>query len=307
VKKFHPGRALLLVSGSVMTFIVIAAIVSPFFLPDPLNQDLRSALASPLSHGHFLGTDALGRDVLSRIANGARVSLMVAILGMIGSLTLGTIMGLTSGSKNRWVAWVSDRLIDVQMAFPYILLAIVIVSATTASLPILVLLMVLAGWPSAARVIRSIVLSERPKDYVKAAELVGADQKRILIRYIGPTVVPAILTLAPLQASAMIVMEATLSFLGLGVQPPTPSWGGMLLDGKVYLTEAWWLTTLPGVAIAITCATLIGLGEGLSARLRGDRRRRVDTGSNVSIDDQQTPALLPIINDSQQVWVGDTA
>jgi peptide/nickel transport system permease protein len=187
-------------------------------------------------------------------------------------------MGLISGARNRVIAWASDRLIDVQMAFPYILLAIVIVSATSASLPILILLMILAGWASAGRVIRSIVLSERPKDYVGAAELVGANQKRIFIRYIGPTLVPAILTIAPLQASAMIVMEATLSFLGLGVQPPTPSWGGMLLDGKVYLGEAWWLTTIPGIAIAITCGALIGIGEGLSMKLRGDRRRRIDPG-----------------------------
>ena len=259
-----------------MGTIFVGGIVGPFLLPDPLAIDLINAMKPPLSSHHLLGTDPLGRDILSRIASGARVSLIVSLLGMIGSLTLGTIMGLVSGSRNRWLAWASDRMIDVQMAFPYILLAIVIVSATTPSLPVLVLLMILAGWASAGRVIRSIVLSERPKDYVKAAELVGADQKRVLTRYIGPTLIPAILTIAPLQASAMIVMEATLSFLGLGVQPPTPSWGGMLLEGKVYLSQAWWLTTIPGIAIAITCAALIGIGEGLSVKLRGDRRRRID-------------------------------
>ena len=168
--------ALLIVSGAAMTFIVIGAIIAPFFLVDPTQIDLSSALAPPFSPGHFLGSDALGRDVLSRIASGARVSLIVSLLGMIGSLTVGTIMGLLSGANTRWLAWLSDRLIDIQMAFPYILMAIVIVSATTASIPILILLMILAGWPSAARVIRSIVLSERPKDYVKAAEIVGADQ-----------------------------------------------------------------------------------------------------------------------------------
>ncbi len=280
MKTGNRSGALLIVSGTAIALIVIGAIIAPFFLSDPTQIDLSSALAPPFSPGHFLGSDALGRDVLSRIASGARVSLIVSLLGMIGSLTVGTIMGLLSGANTRWLAWLSDRLIDIQMAFPYILMAIVIVSATTASIPILILLMILAGWPSAARVIRSIVLSERPKDYVKAAEIVGADQKRILIRYIGPTVVPAILTIAPLQASAMIVMEATLSFLGLGVQPPTPSWGGMLLAGKVYLSQAWWLTTLPGIAIAITCAALIGVGEGLAQRLRGDRRRRIDRGES---------------------------
>ena len=276
MRNFMRDHTLLFFSSLIMALIFIAAIFDPLFIPDPLAQDLVNSMLPPLSHGHILGTDPLGRDIFSRIVSGARVSLIVSLLGMLGSLTVGTIMGLVSGARNRWLAWASDRLIDVQMAFPYILLAIVIVSATTASLPVLIFLMVLAGWASAARVIRSIVLSERPKDYIKAASLVGADQRRILIKYIGPTLVPAILTIAPLQASAMIVMEATLSFLGLGVQPPTPSWGGMLLEGKVYLSQAWWLTTIPGIAIAITCAALIGIGEGLSVKLRGDRRRRID-------------------------------
>lgn len=266
-----------------MTTICVGAIFGPLFIMDPLRQDLINSMMPPLSKGHILGTDPLGRDIFSRIVSGARVSLIVSILGMIGSLTVGTILGLISGARNRWIAWGSDRLIDIQMAFPYILLAIVIVSATTASIPVLIVLMILAGWASAARVIRSVVLSELPKDYVKAAALVGADQKHILFKYIGPTLVPAILTIAPLQASAMIVMEATLSFLGLGVQPPTPSWGGMLLEGKVYLSDAWWLTTIPGIAIAITCAALIGIGEGLSIKLRGDRRRRIETESSTKI------------------------
>jgi peptide/nickel transport system permease protein len=276
MRNFIRENTLLFFSSLSMAIICIAAIFGPLFIPDPLEQDLINSMLPPFSQGHILGTDPLGRDIFSRIVSGARVSLIVSVLGMIGSLTVGTIMGLVSGARNKWIAWGSDRLIDIQMAFPYILLAIVIVSATTASIPVLIFLMVLAGWASAARVIRSIVLSERPKDYIKAASLVGANQKRILVKYIGPTLVPAIFTIAPLQASAMIVMEATLSFLGLGVQPPTPSWGGMLLEGKVYLSEAWWLTTIPGIAIAITCASLIGIGEGLSIKLRGDRRRRID-------------------------------
>lgn len=282
MRNYIRENTLLFFSALLMALICIAAIFGPLFIPDPLEQDLINSLLPPFSKGHILGTDPLGRDVFSRIVSGARVSLIVSLLGMIGSLTVGTIMGLVSGARNKWIAWGSDRLIDIQMAFPYILLAIVIVSATTASIPVLIFLMVLAGWASAARVIRSIVLSERPKDYIKAASLVGADQRRILVKYIGPSLVPAILTIAPLQASAMIVMEATLSFLGLGVQPPTPSWGGMLLEGKVYLSQAWWLTTIPGIAIAITCAALIGIGEGLSIKLRGDRRRRIDPSKEVN-------------------------
>ncbi len=286
MRNFIRDNTLLFFSSLSMAIICIAAIFGPLFIPDPLEQDLINSMLPPFSQGHILGTDPLGRDIFSRIVSGARVSLIVSLLGMIGSLTVGTIMGLVSGARNKWIAWGSDRLIDIQMAFPYILLAIVIVSATTASIPVLIFLMVLAGWASAARVIRSIVLSERPKDYIKAASLVGANQKRILVKYIGPTLVPAIFTIAPLQASAMIVMEATLSFLGLGVQPPTPSWGGMLLEGKVYLSEAWWLTTIPGIAIAITCASLIGIGEGLSIKLRGDRRRRIDPSKTENLSSE---------------------
>lgn len=292
MKNKYRRNRLLLISTFLMSCIIAVGLFGPFFLVDPLEQDLASAMQPPFSSGHLLGTDPLGRDILSRIASGAQVSLIVSILGMIGSLTLGTIMGLVAGARNSWLAWASNRLIDVQMAFPYILLAIVIVSATTASLPILVLLMILAGWASAARVIRSIVLGERAKDYVKAAELIGANQKRVLFKYIRPALVPAIFTIAPLQASAMIVIEATLSFLGLGVQPPTPSWGGMLLEGKSYLGEAWWLTTIPGMAIAVTCAALIGIGEGLSIKMRGDRRRRIEPIDNLTASAQiNSPTL----------------
>jgi peptide/nickel transport system permease protein len=276
MKQPEKGNALLTVSATAFALLLMVAFVGPFFLVDPIQQDLRHVLEPPLSPNHLLGTDALGRDVLSRLVSGARISLLVALVGMMGSILLGTIFGFTSGTKFKPLAWLSDRLIDMQMAFPYVLLAIVIVAAVGPSIPVLIVLMILAGWPSAARVTRSIVLGERAKDYVRAAELVGANQLRILTRYIGPTVVPAILVIAPLQAAAMIVMEATLSFLGLGVQPPTPSWGGILLEGKPYLRDAWWLTTLPGLTIALTCAVLIGLGQGISAKLTGNRRRRVD-------------------------------
>lgn len=274
MRKTTSGRALLIVSSAVFGVILLAAVFGPSVLVDPTKQDLQQVLQPPLSADHPLGTDALGRDILSRLVSGARVSLLVALLGMTGSIMLGTLMGLTSGARIKPLAWTSDRLIDIQLAFPYVLLAIVIVAAVGPSIPILIILMVLAGWPSAARVTRSIVLNERAKDYVRAGELMGASQVRILTKYIGPTVVPAVLVIAPLQAAAMIVMEATLSFLGLGVQPPTPSWGGILLEGKPYLGDAWWLTTLPGLTIATTCAALIGAGEGLTRVLHRDRQRR---------------------------------
>ena len=274
MRNFIRENTLLFFSTLLMSIICIAAIFGPLFIPDPLAQDLINSMLPPLSDGHILGTDPLGRDIFSRIVSGARVSLIVSLLGMIGSLTVGTIMGLVSGARNKWIAWGSDRLIDIQMAFPYILLAIVIVSATTASIPVLIFLMVLAGWASAARVIRSIVLSERPKDYIKAASLVGANQKRILVKYIGPSLVPAILTIAPLQASAMIVMEATLSFLGLGVQPPTPSWGNIIFENQTYFQTAPWLVFLPGLAIVMFALSFNFLGDALRDELDPTQRGR---------------------------------
>jgi len=266
--------AMLLFSTATLGAVILIAAFGPLFLMDPLQQDLTSIKIPPLSPGHFLGTDSLGRDLLSRIISGGRISLVVAILGMLGSLAVGSAAGLLAGSSNRTIAWAIDRLIDVQMALPYVILAIIIVSATGPSLGVLVLLMVLAGWPSAARVVRSVTMSERAKDYVRAAEMVGASGTRVLFRYIGPTIVPVILTIAPLQASAMIVMESTLSFLGLGVQPPTPSWGGVLLEGKPYLADAWWLTTFPGIAIAIAAASMLGLGSSLETVLRNRKSVR---------------------------------
>lgn len=262
------------VSSLVLGIVILVTLLGPLVTADPYAQNLGARLLPPLTEGHLFGTDALGRDLASRVVHGGRISLTVALIGMAGSMTIGIIAGLLASSPNSAVRWAIERLIDVQMALPYVILAIVIVSATGTSLGILILLMILAGWASAARVIRSVAVAERAKDYVSAAELIGARSPRVLFRYIGPTVLPVVLTVAPLQASAMIVMESTLSFLGLGIQPPTPSWGGILLEGKPYLDEAWWLTTIPGVAIAVTSAALLGLGTALEQMLSARQRRR---------------------------------
>lgn len=277
---------------SLITLLVIIgiAVVGPLFVADPFAQSLRDRLLPPLTDGHLLGTDALGRDLASRLVYGGRVSLTVALLGMCGSLIIGALLGLMASSSSRAVSWVTERLIDVQMALPYVILAIVIVSATGTSMGVLILLMVLAGWASAARVVRSVAVAERAKDYARAAEVVGASGSRVLFRYIGPTILPVLLTIAPLQAAAMIVMESTLSFLGLGIQPPTPSWGGILLEGKPYLDDAWWLTTLPGIAIAVTSAAMLGLGTAAERMLRERQRRRsADPGTDresVEVDEE---------------------
>lgn len=261
---------------ALLAVMVLSAIFAPVLAPSgPTVVDLMSVRLPP-SPEHWFGTDAVGRDVLSRVLYGGRVSLLVAGLGMIGSLTLGTLMGMLGAFGHPWVRPVVDRAIDIQLAFPYVLLAIAITSAVKPSTPVLILLMVLAAWAGAARVVRSIALQERGKDYVKAASVIGAAPLRIALFHVFPSVVPSLVVLAAMQMAAMIVFEATLSFLGMGVQPPTPSWGGIMLDGKNYITSSWWLTSLPGLAIVVTSLSLVLIGDGLQARSDALRSREGD-------------------------------
>jgi peptide/nickel transport system permease protein len=275
VRRLHINPSL---GTGLALFVVIA--FSAFFAGsltayDPTAINL-SSVRLPPSPQHWFGTDAVGRDVFSRVLFGGQVSLIVAGVGMIGSLTLGTVMGMLGAFGNKAVRTSVDRAIDIQLAFPYVLLAIAITSVVRPSLPVLILLMVLAAWAGAARVVRSIALQERGKDYVKAAAVIGASPLRIALFHVFPSVVPTLVVLAAMQMAAMIVFEATLSFLGMGVQPPTPSWGGIMLDGKTYLTSAWWLTSLPGLAIFVTSLCLFLIGDGLQSRSELMRAREGD-------------------------------
>jgi peptide/nickel transport system permease protein len=259
-----------------LAVMILAAIFAPAIeRKGPTAIDLR-AVRLPPSLAHPFGTDAVGRDLVARVLYGGRVSLVVAGAGMIGSLLAGTIMGMLGAFGPRAVRLLVDRVIDIQLAFPYVLLAIAITSAVRPSIPVLILLMVLAGWAGAARVVRSIALQERGKDYVKAAAVIGASPLRIAMFHVFPSVLPSLLVLAAMQMAAMIVFEATLSFLGMGVQPPTPSWGGIMLDGKNYMTSSWWLTLFPGAAIVITSLGLVLIGDGLQQRRDALRQREGD-------------------------------
>jgi len=246
--------------GTMLVVAIFATLISPH---DPYAIDLNHLLARPGSPGHLLGTDSLGRDLLSRIMYGARTSLLVSGLGMLGSMLVGVTAGLMAAFGGRIVELLVLRLIDVQLAFPYVLLAIAITTVVRPSVPVLIMLMVLAGWAGFARVVRSAALQEAAKDYVKAAALVGATRTRIARKYVFPNLLPPILVLCAMQMAAMVVFEATLSFLGMGIQPPTPSWGGIMLESKTYLEQAWWVATLPGVAILVTTVSLNLLADGL--------------------------------------------
>jgi len=255
------------IGAVVLGLVILSAALAPAIAPySPTAIDL-SAVRKPPSLEHLFGTDGVGRDVFTRVLYGGRVSLTVAGIGMVGSLLFGTAMGLLGAFGGRFVEVAVSRLIDIQLAFPYVLLAIAVTSAVKPSIPVLILLMILAGWAGAARVVRGIALQERGKDYVKAAAVLGVPKLRVALRHVLPTIVPSLVVLAAMQMAAMIVFEATLSFLGMGVQPPTPSWGGIMLDGKNYITSAWWLTSLPGVALVVTSLSLVLIADGLQRRI----------------------------------------
>lgn len=256
-----------LVVGTVsLTLVFIVALAGPVLTSfDPYAVDI-SQIRKPPSAEHWFGTDAVGRDLLARVILGGRVSLVVASVGMVGSLVLGTIMGMLAAFGGKLTRTLVDRTIDIQLAFPYILLAIAITSVLRPSIPVLLMLMVLAGWAATARIVRSIALQELGKNYVKAASVIGVPRLRIMAVHVFPSVIPSLQVLAAMQMAAMIVFEATLSFLGMGIQPPEPSWGGIMLDGKNFMTTAWWLMVLPGIAILITSLNLVLLGDGLQKR-----------------------------------------
>lgn len=260
-----------------LAVIVTAALAAPVIAPADPNLPNLMAVRQPPSVAHWFGTDPVGRDLLSRILWGGQVSLVVAGVGMVGSLVIGTVMGMLRGFGPEWLRPVVDRAIDIQLAFPYVLLGIAITSAVRPSIPVLIVLMILAGWAGAARVVRAIALQERAKDYVKAAEIIGASRLRIAAFHVFPSTWPSLMVLAAMQMAAMIVFEATLSFLGMGVQPPTASWGGIMLDGKNYISSAWWLTLLPGLAIMLTSLSLVLIGDGLEAR--SERLRSREAGA----------------------------
>jgi len=248
-----------------------AALAAPLITDqDPSRNNITARLRPPFwdtanrgSTEFPLGTDGLGRDMLARILYGLRVSLLLALAGLCLSMALGVALGLMSGLFGGRTDAILMRVVDLQLAFPYIVLAMAIVAATKTSIPILIILLGLAGWVYFARVVRGVVLQEMQRDYVRSAQVLGASRWRIGIRYVLPNVLPAIAIIATLQLPGLIIFEATLSFLGLGIQPPTPSLGGMMLDGTQYIASAWWVITLPGIAILLVTLSLNIMSDGL--------------------------------------------
>ena len=256
--------------GAVVVVAVLAvALTAPFVSPfDPLGQDLENRLKAPgwqdgTGHVHPLGTDHLGRDILARVIFGARPALLVGVAAVLISGVLGMVTGLLSGYFGGRVDDVLMRLADIQLAFPFILLAIAVIGVLGPSLRNIIIVIGVSSWVVYARVVRGEVLSIREREYVQAAIALGSQHWRVLRHHVLPNTLTPWLVVATLDMARVIVIESALSFLGLGVQPPTPTWGGMLADGRVYLSTAWWLATFPGLAILITVLGINLFGDGL--------------------------------------------
>ena len=264
------GRRRTALFGVVVVFIVLvtalgAAWVSPF---DPIEQDIGERLKPPgwrdqAGRAHLLGTDHLGRDILARIVHGARPALLVGAAAVAISGVLGMIAGLLAGYFGGRVDDVLMRLADIQLAFPFILLAIAVIGVLGPSLTTIICVIGVSSWVVYARIVRGAALSLREREFVQAAQALGGGDGRILVRHILPNVFTPWLVVATLDMARVIVIESALSFLGLGVQPPAPTWGGMLADGRVYISTAWWLATFPGLAILVTVLGINLFGDGL--------------------------------------------
>lgn len=269
----HPrGRAMPWTARVGVAFVLLLAVAgaaAPWLAPyDPTRQALRGRLGRPTlaaadGKSHLLGTDHLGRDVLSRVIYGARVSLVVGLSAVVVGGLLGSALGIGAGFRPGWIDSTIMTVADAQLAFPFILLAIGIIAVLGPSFPTLIVVIGLSGWVSYARILRSQVLVLRSREFVESIHALGGSVARVVLRHIVPNVLSTIVVIATLELARAIVLEATLSFLGLGIQPPTPSWGGMVFEGREYLDSAWWISTSPGVVLMLTSIVVSRTGDWL--------------------------------------------
>ena len=258
-----------LVMGSwlILLGLVVTALLSPYVAPhNPLRERLIDRLLPPawVEDGewrYLLGTDHLGRDLVSRIIYGSRVSLVVGVAAVAIGGALGIALGVAAGFLGGQTDEVIMAVADMQLAFPTILFAIAIIAVLGPSFINLVIVIGISGWVTYARIARGQVLSVREKEFVEAIRAQGGSQWRIVWRHILPNILSPLIVVATLDLARTIILESTLSFLGLGIQPPTPSWGGMLSDGREYLLSAWWIATFPGVALMLTALSFNRLGD----------------------------------------------
>ena len=249
---------------ALVALVVLAALLAPWIAPfDPLKGDLRNAYLLDPGGRFLLGTDTQGRDVLSRVLFGARLSLSVGLISQSVSVTLGVLLGLLAGYYGRWVDALVMRLADVTLAFPTLLLLIAVAAAVKPSLPVIFLVIGVVGWAGMARLVRSQVLVLRRAEFVLAAQALGALDRRVLLRHLLPNVRTQVIIAATLGIAGAVMAEAALSFVGLGAQPPTPSWGAMVADGRDLIRVAPWVSFAPGIAIGLAVLGFYLVGDSL--------------------------------------------
>ena len=256
-------------AAAVLLLIVATAVFAPYVAPhDPLAVNIRHRLAPPAwmeggTSAHLLGTDQIGRDLLSRMIYGGRVSLLVGITAVLMASTIGVLLGLTAGYFRGNIDWAIMTVVNVMLTFPFVLLALAVIAVLGASLKNMILVLGVAGWPIYARVVRAETLALREREFVLAARALGMSHLRLMFLQIAPNLTSVIVVIATLQVAQVIIAESFLSFLGLGIQPPTPAWGNMLGEGRVYMLNSWWIATFPGLAIFITTLVINLMGNAL--------------------------------------------
>jgi peptide/nickel transport system permease protein len=268
-RRLGSGRVTLAVGILILGSIIVAAVAAPLLTQykpdaiDPLNP-----LAHPLTPGHPLGTDAFGRDILSRILYGGRIDLLIAFGATSVTVVCGTVIGLASGYFGGWVDTVIMRIVDLVFAFPFLVLVIAIIAMLGPSIFNMFVAIWLTSWISYARITRGHTLVAKRQEYTLAARALGYTHRRVMLRHVLPNVVSFVIIFAMVDAVGNVALGASLGFLGLGAQPPSPEWGVMISDGQNYLLSAWWLSTLPGVALILVGVGFSLIGDGLADILR---------------------------------------
>ncbi len=260
-------RGTLLLGLVLLAIILLIALFAPLLSPyNPIAQDLGNAFSAPLSHGHLLGTDNFGRDELSRIIFGTRLDLQIGFISVLFPFIAGSLIGVTAGYRGGITDNIIMRIVDILLAFPFLVLVIALMTLLGPGLRNLYIAVGIFGWINYARLVRGETLIARNLEYIQAAKTVGCTDSRIIFTHLLPNVIAPSLIYVFTGMVQAILTGATLSFLGLGPQPPTAEWGAMIAEGRQFLLQAWWLPSLPGIAILITGVSLSLIGDGLAER-----------------------------------------
>ena len=257
------GNRFAVAGGVVVLLLLVVSLIAPLIVPFSPNEINAWEVLNPPSLRHWFGTDDLGRDVFSRVVYGARISLLVGFVAAGIAVLIGTLIGLLAGFYGGWTDSLLMRVVDIMFCFPAFFLILAVITFLRPSIWYIMIIIGLTGWMGVARLVRAEVLSIREMDYIMAARCIGCSDRRLIFRHILPNAVSPALVAATLGIAGAILTESALSFLGIGVQPPTPSWGNILTSGKDYIEFAWWLSLFPGLAILVTVLAYNLLGEGV--------------------------------------------